>query len=109
MVAADEIDLEPPPGQLDQEVVQQGHRLRRGHRFVVYIPGDKHPLGVLILYNAYNFFQNILLVFQHGIFVDPLSQVQVGQMDEFHTSSLPRWMVWASTWAARREPASLGW
>ena len=56
MVATDEIDLEPPPGQLDQEVVQQGHCLRRGHRLVVHVPGDEHPLGLLILYNAYNFF-----------------------------------------------------
>ena len=55
MVSTDEIDLEPPPGQLDQEVIQQGHCLRCGYRLVVYVPGDEHSLGPLILYNAYNF------------------------------------------------------
>ena len=89
VVSADEKDLEVPLGQAHQKVVQQRHSLSGGYGLVVDIPGNHHAIRLLPVNDLQNFSQNILLVLQHGKFVDPLAQMQVGEMDQFHGCAPP--------------------
>ena len=90
VVAADEEDLEVPPSQPDQKVVQQGHRLGGGHRLVVDVPGDEHGVRRLPIHDPEDLVENIPLVLQHGVLIDPLAQVQVGEMEQFHGDFPPK-------------------
>ena len=85
VVAADDKNPQLPLGQAHQEVVQQRHRLGGGHRLVVDITGNQHPVRLLPVDDLKDFSQNILLVLQHGKIVDPLAQMQVGEMNQFHS------------------------
>ena len=71
-----------------QEVIQQGHRLGRGHRFVIDIPGEEHSVGGFLPDDVQKLIQNIPLVLQHGKLVYPPTQMQVGEMDKFHAAPL---------------------
>ena len=84
VVSADEEYLKMPPGQLHQEFVQQCHCLGGGDGLVVDVSGDEHAVRRLAVRNVQDFFENIALVLQHGKSVDPLAQMQVGEMDELH-------------------------
>ncbi len=84
VVAADDEDLGVQPGEAHQEVVEQLHRLRRGDGFVIDVSGDQDGVRRFFTGNPQDFRQNVLLVLQHGEVLDPLPQVEVGQMKQFH-------------------------
>ena len=90
MVAADDEYLGVQPGQAYQELVKQLHGRGGRHGLVIDVPGQQHPIRALLLDPAQGLLQDMGLILQHGETVDPLAQVQVGQMDELHgRSSLP--------------------
>ena len=96
VVAADEEGMELALCQAAEKVVKQRDSLGGGDAFVVHISGNQHGLRLLGIDNLQNLQQDVFLVFQHGDFVEPLAQVQVGQVDEFHRQSpLAFWKEWA--------------
>ena len=88
VIAADDKNLQFPGGQFPEKPVKKLHRLPGGYGFIVDIPGQQHCLGLFFVYDPQDFLQNEGLVLQHRKFVDPLSQVQVGEMNQFHGASL---------------------
>ena len=55
VVAADDKDLGSQPGEPHQEIVEQLHRLRRRHGFVVDVPGNQDGIRGFLLNNLYYF------------------------------------------------------
>ena len=47
---------------------------------------------------AQDFQNDILLVINHGHFIDPLAEVQVGQVNQFHWGTSGGFVVWAAGW-----------
>ena len=82
MIAADDEYLKPLLRQTEKKLIEQLHRFRRGHRPVINISGDNNALRPFLQGDLQNFFQYIFLVFHHGKFVDPFSQMQVRQMNQ---------------------------
>lgn len=89
VVSADEEDLEPPFRQTHQKIVQKRHRLRGGDGFVIHVPRDQDPVRLFPVDPVQDAVQNVLLVLQHGEITDPLAQMQVGEMDQFHSRTPP--------------------
>ena len=78
VVAADDQHGQLPPGQTAEKAVKQGHRLGRGHAFVIHVPGDEQGVRPLPVHDLQGPVQDIGLVLQHRDLADPLAQVQVG-------------------------------
>ena len=81
MVAADDQHREVPLRQTAEEIVQQGHRLCGGNGLVIDVAGDQHGVGMLAVNDSDNLGENGCLLFDHGNFINPLANVQVGQVN----------------------------
>ena len=84
VVAADEKDLQLPLGQPAEEVIQQLHRFGRGDGAVVDVAADQNGVGALLIDDQEDLGEDVSLVLQHGEFIDPLAEVQVGEMEQLH-------------------------
>ena len=78
-----------PPGQAEQKIVKYLYRLGAGDRFVVYVPGNQNRVRLFRVHNAENFPQNVRLIVQHTELVQPLAQMQIRQMNQFHKQTPP--------------------
>ncbi len=90
MVAADDKYLQLPLGQTVQKIVKKLHCLRTRHRFVINVSGDQNAVRIFLIDDVDHFCQYVFLILQHGIFIDPFSQMKIRQMDEFHRIPLLR-------------------
>ena len=88
VVAADEKDWDLLPGQGGEKPVQQGHRLGWRQGAVVDIASNEHGIRPLLPGDIQDLVQNVLLVLQQGDVVEPLADVQVAQVQEFHSDTL---------------------
>ena len=84
VVAADDQHRKAAFGQTVEKIIKKGDGLGRGNAFVIHIPGNQQGVRLHSIDDPENLGKNIFLVIQHGDFVDPLSKVQVGQVNEFH-------------------------
>ena len=89
VVPADDEDLQISSCEIVQEVVKQLNSLGRRNGLVVDVARQDHRIRFLPFDNVQDFFQNIPLIFQHAEFVDPLSQMQVREMNQFQVAELP--------------------
>ena len=89
VVAADDEDGDLPRGKAAEKIVEEGHGLGGGDGLVVNVAADQHGVGLFVVDDAQDLEQDIFLVLDHGHLVDPLADVQVRQMDQFHGLYLP--------------------
>jgi len=88
VVAADQQHRQGPVRQLDEKIVQQRHRLRGGDVLVIDVSRDERRVRPFLIGDLQNAVQDVRLILQHREVVDPLPQVEVGQMDQFHSRYL---------------------
>ena len=84
VIAADGKHLQATLHQPDQKTVKEDDRFGRGNRLVVEVPGEKHSIRVLGVDDAQALFQNVGLVLHQAELIQPLAQMEVGEMDELH-------------------------
>ena len=84
VVAADHEDLRALGLQPAQKIVKKLHRLCGRHSFVVDVSGDQDGIRLFFVDHVQDLRQDVFLVFQHVEFVDPLSEVQVREMNQLH-------------------------
>ena len=85
VVSADDQYLKSASCQRDQKLIKQLNRLGGRHRLVIHIAGDHHRIRMFLIEDIQYFFQNVLLVFQHGVFIHALSDMKIGQVNQFHS------------------------
>ena len=78
VIAADDQHRNLPFGQTAEKIVEQSHCLGRGDALVIDISGDQHRVGLFVVDDLQNLQQDVFLIFDHGDFIDPLADVQVG-------------------------------
>ena len=78
MIAARDEHFYAHAGERTQKAVEQLYRLDGGHGSIVDVAGYDHRGGAALCRHLANFAEDVLLVFEHGKFVDPLAEVQVG-------------------------------
>ena len=88
VVAADEQHWHAARAQLGQKSVEQLDGLGRRHGLVVHVARNQHAVRPLIVQNGEDLPQNICLIFQHRKAVDPLAEMQVGEVKKFHIGPL---------------------
>ena len=88
VVAADEQHWHAARAQLGQKSVEQLDGLGRRHGLVVYVACDQHAVRPLVVQDRENLTQDICLILQHRKAVDPLAEVQVGEVKKFHIGPL---------------------
>ena len=89
MVAGDKTYAAALSSQHSQKLIQQRHSLRRRHSLVVHISGNQHVVHRLTCCNGSNLVEDIGLIFQQRNVTQTLSQMQIGQMQQFHCLLLP--------------------
>ena len=107
VVAADEIHGADfcQPG---EKIVKALHRLGRGDGFVVNIAAEEGRVDPLLPGHRQDLLQNKALVLQHGKAVDPLAQMQIGKMHQFHIIRSPSGQRCPGTpWPRRRSPSDI--
>ena len=77
MVAADDQRGHLPLGQTAEEIIKQSHRLGGGYTLVIHVTGDENCINLFLIDDAEDLGENIFLIFDHGYFIDPLTNVQV--------------------------------
>ena len=82
-------DLQFSPRKTVQEVVKQLHGFGRRDGLVIDIARKDYHIRVFPVDDLQAFRQNIPLVLQHTELVDPLSEMQVREMDQLQVAALP--------------------
>ena len=87
VIAADQPYAVVLGGQREEKVIQQVHGFFRRDGLIVDIAGDEHGVDLLFRRDIGDLFQNVFLIFDHGILMDAFSQMKIGQVHEFHKIS----------------------
>ncbi len=90
MVAADDHRFAAPGGQRGQKIVQQGHGLGGGYRFIVDIARQQHRVGLLPVDRRQRLRQDKALILDQRSFVQFFPQMQIGHMQKPHAKRLLR-------------------
>ena len=78
--------VETPPGETGKEVAKQLYGLGAGDGFVVYVSGNQDRVGLFRVQNIENLLENVRLIFQHTELIEPFAQMEIRQMEQFHSS-----------------------
>ena len=87
VVAGNRQHRDAAPGQLVQKPVQQQHRAGRRDRRIVDVAGHRKGIDAVLVAQGKEFFEDVALVFQQIEAVDPLAEVQVGNVQKLHRQS----------------------
>ena len=78
VVAADQQHRKAARGKLHKKIVEQCDGLVGGNALVVDVACEQNGVGPLRVGEFQNLPEDIRLIVQHGNFIDPLADVQVG-------------------------------
>ena len=70
-----------------RKVVKERHCLGGGDALVIDIPGDQYGIGLFPVDDLDDLGEDMFLILQHGDLVDTLAQVEIGEMDQLHSST----------------------
>ena len=84
VVPADDEHRKLSLGQLAEKIVKHRDGLPGGDGFVIDVPADQQGLGLLFIEDIQDLPEDQHLLRQHGHFVNPLTKMQVGQVNQFH-------------------------
>ena len=62
---------------LSDEIIEEGHCLCRGDRFIVDIPGDNQGIGLPLFGHCYDLLENVFLVFAEVMIHELQAYMQV--------------------------------
>ena len=88
VVAAHRKHRQPGLGQPGEKPVQQGDGPAAGNGLVVQVTGQQHGVHGFLSGQREGLFKHMALVRQQVKLIQPLAQVQVGQMQKFHEKHL---------------------
>ena len=84
MISTYEKDRNLPVRKAAQQVVKKPHCFRRRNRLVIDIACNQNSLCLLLIGNLQNLIENVGLILQHGILIDPFSKMQIRYMQQSH-------------------------
>ena len=78
VIAADQPYAVVLGGQREEKVIQQVHGFFRRDGLIVDIAGDEHGVDFFFRRDIGDLFQNVFLIFDHGILMNAFSQMKIG-------------------------------
>ena len=88
MVAADGQNRHPLfQHHTGDKIIEQRHRFHRRVAAVINVPRQNQRVWLVGRHARDDLVQNHALIIDHGITIDFFPDVQIGQMEEFHTNS----------------------